>query len=72
MVRRGDFKLIVFPKVPTVLLYDLKNDPYETKNLADRPEHAKTVTELLAELEKQQKETGDTMKLDVSLFPGGR
>ena len=59
MVRRGDLKLIVYPKAKAVLLYDLKSDPDETKNLADRPEYTQTVKELLAELERLQQESGD-------------
>jgi choline-sulfatase len=70
MVRSGDFKLIVFPKAKTVLLYDLKNDPDEMNNLADLPEHAQTVKALLAEQEKLQQEAGDPTKLDLSMFSG--
>ena len=69
MVRRGDHKLIVYPQAKALLLYDLKNDPDEMKNLANQPEHATTVKELFAELIKLQSETGDALKLDVSTFP---
>jgi arylsulfatase A-like enzyme len=68
MVRSGDFKLIVYPKAKTVLLFDLKNDPHEITNLADRPEHAQTIKELFAELKRLQQETGDPLKLDASTF----
>ena len=70
MVRRGDLKLIVYPKAKTVLLYDLKSDPDETKNLADRPEYAQTIKELLAALERLQQESGDPLVLDSSTFFG--
>ena len=63
MVRRGDFKLIVYPVAKTVLLYNLKDDPYEITNLADRPEHAPTVKELFDELKRLQQETGDPLEL---------
>jgi arylsulfatase A-like enzyme len=70
MVRRGDFKLIVYPKAKTVLLYDLKNDPAETKNLAGRSEYVQTVKELLVELTRLQQESGDSLELDASKFVG--
>ncbi len=63
MVRKGDFKLIVYPKVNVFLLFDLKNDPDEIRNLADEPEHAATVRDLLAELIRLQPDTGDTLDL---------
>ena len=68
MVRCGDFKLIVYPAAKAILLYDLKNDPHETTNLADRPEHAQTVKELFAELRRLQQETGDPLPLDAATF----
>jgi len=68
MVRRGDFKLIVYPRAQTVLLYNLKNDPHEITNLADRPEHTQTVKELFAELKRLQQETGDPLELDAATF----
>ena len=68
MVRYNGFKLIVYPESKTLLLYDLKNDPDETTNLADRSEHATTAKSLLAELERLQRETGDPLKLDVTMF----
>jgi len=64
MVRRGDFKLIVYPKSKTVLLYNLKDDPDEITNLADRPEHAQTLKTLFADLMSLQRESGDPLKLD--------
>ncbi len=63
MVRRDDFKLIVYPLSKTVFLFDLKNDPYEAENLADRPEQAARIREMFTELQRLQKETGDTLEL---------
>jgi arylsulfatase A-like enzyme len=70
MVRRDDFKLIVYPEAKTVLLYNLKDDPDEMKNLAGQAEYVQTIKELLAELERLQRETGDHMKLDASEYVG--
>jgi choline-sulfatase len=65
MVRKGDFKLIVYPKQNIRLLFDLKNDPDEINNLADKPEYAVKVQELFSELIKLQKETGDPLTLNT-------
>ena len=63
MVRQGDFKLIVYPASQTVLLFDLKNDPHETGNLADNPAYATKIRELLTELRKLQNEADDPLTL---------
>ncbi|MGL4944421.1 MAG: sulfatase-like hydrolase/transferase [Thermoguttaceae bacterium] len=63
MVRKGDFKLVIYPDANVRLLFDLKNDPSEITNLADKPEYAAKMRELLDELNKLQKETGDTIAL---------
>jgi choline-sulfatase len=65
MVRKDGFKLIVYPEKNIRLLFDLKNDPDEINNLADKPEYATKIQELLSELIKLQKETGDPLTLNV-------
>ncbi len=40
-------------------LYDLKNDPYEMKNLVDEPEHEARLREMMAEIWRVVRETGD-------------
>ena len=67
MVRCGDFKLIVYPKAQTVLLYDVKSDPDEMNNLAGQPEYGDTVKTLFAELKRLQHEAGDPLELDEHL-----
>ena len=49
-------------------LFDLENDPWETNNLADVPEHAERINSLTTELKRWQNETDDFMK-DVPLLP---
>jgi arylsulfatase A-like enzyme len=63
MVTQGDFKLILYPTINKVLLYNLKQDPKELKNLAENPKHKRTIKNLFATLLKLQKDTGD--KLDL-------
>jgi arylsulfatase A-like enzyme len=45
-------------------LYDLQNDPGETKNLIAQPEHAETIKELQKELSRLLAETGLTSDTD--------
>ena len=40
-------------------LYDLKSDPYESKNLADNPEYTEILEKLKKELRNWQMETED-------------
>jgi len=47
------------PRMPEEELYDLENDPYETRNLAASAEQRKTVTRLRSALEKWIEESGD-------------
>jgi len=63
MVTLGDHKLIVYPKIGAVKLFNLSDDPLETRNLAEEPQHRKTVEKLLENLLELQQETGD--KLDL-------
>jgi len=49
MIRKGDYKLIYTHGFPD-LLYDLRNDPLETKNLAHVPQYAATVASLKTQL----------------------
>ncbi len=48
-------------KPPRYELYDLQADPYEFRNLADDPDHAKTLDRLIGELENWQEQTGDAL-----------
>ncbi|MDQ3624095.1 MAG: sulfatase-like hydrolase/transferase [Verrucomicrobiota bacterium] len=64
-VRRGDWKLIRYPKVDYTQLFNLKEDPHEVRNLAGDPAHAEKVRELLALLAQEQKRFGDQAPLTV-------
>ncbi|MDE0317976.1 MAG: sulfatase-like hydrolase/transferase [Candidatus Poribacteria bacterium] len=45
-----------------IQLFDLEQDPWETTNLADLPEHADRIRSLAADMEMWQTETDDFMK----------
>jgi arylsulfatase A-like enzyme len=54
MVRTGDYKYIVYKDDPVDQLFEMKNDPWETKNLADESQFASIVADhrkILAEFE---------------------
>ena len=68
MVTAGDYKLILYPKIGKSLLFDLKNDPGETRNLAEQPGRQAELRKLFATLLRLQRETGDTLDLR-SVYP---
>ncbi|MHC4258594.1 MAG: sulfatase-like hydrolase/transferase, partial [Planctomycetota bacterium] len=58
-IRTKDFKYIIYPDLDDIdEMYDLRNDPYELKNISQDPTYTPQKTELQAELERQMKETG--------------
>lgn len=61
MVRNDRFKLIYYPMVKKIQLFDLVNDPEELRNIADLPQHQATIKALRVELEKLKKWTGDPL-----------
>lgn len=65
-VRKGDWKLIRYPKVDVTQLFDLKSDPYELNNLAEKSNYQPKVKELMSELEKLQKHFHDKAPLTVA------
>jgi arylsulfatase A-like enzyme len=67
MVRGDRWKLIRYPYAEVTQLYDLQTDPWETRNLADDPQHGDRIGELAERLHDWQKTTGD--KLDLQNPP---
>ncbi len=64
-IRNDRWKLIRYPLVDKTQLFDLRSDPHELNNLADKPEQAAKVAELTALLEKEQQRYGDATPLKV-------
>jgi choline-sulfatase len=62
-VKQGGFKLILYPAIAKVLLYNLIDDPKEMKDLADDPQYQPVIERLFARLLELQKETGDELDL---------
>jgi arylsulfatase A-like enzyme len=68
-VRDERWKLIAYPKIGHLQLFDLQNDPNETTNLIDRPEHAGQVARLLKLMNDWQAREGDTLALPTENRP---
>lgn len=64
MIRKDGFKLIIYPKIEKVLLFDMNNDPEEMNNLAEKSEYKTKVKSLFKDLIELQKDMNDP--LDIS------
>ncbi len=68
MIRKDGYKLVMYPKIEKMLLFDLKNDPLEMNDLSESEEHQDKIKVLFEDFRKLQKKMGDT--LDVSkIYP---
>ncbi|MGJ8693316.1 MAG: sulfatase-like hydrolase/transferase [Thalassotalea sp.] len=65
MIKKDGFKLIVYPEVNKVKLFNLTEDPDEMLNLADNKQYKTTVNKLFKDLLILQKELAD----DLNLMP---
>lgn len=64
MIRKDNFKLIIYPKSHTTLLFDLKKDPLELDDLSSYSKYAKKIKFLFKDLITKQQEMGDDLILD--------
>ena len=67
-VRTDRYKLILYPEVKQVQLFDLQNDPWEINNLAGDAKQTTTIAGLFRELKKLQESVGDKLVLDPAAF----
>jgi len=68
MVTQDGYKLLLFPKVKKVFLFNLKKDPLEMENLAGKRRYRSRIKKLFARLLELQKQTGDELDLK-SIYP---
>jgi arylsulfatase A-like enzyme len=66
MIRSGDHKLILYPEVKVVRLYNIAEDPLETRDLAGNPEVKPLIRRLFRSLQKLQQEMDDPLDLSVA------
>ena len=64
----GNEKLLVYPNVPIVRVYDIFRDPFEKKDLAGTKRGKVIASKLFPRLMKLQKQMGDKLDLSKS-FP---
>ena len=64
MIRKDGYKLLVYPKINKLLLFDLKKDPEEMHDIATLPANKEKVKSLFEDLLVLQKEMNDP--LDIS------
>ncbi|MEM6691480.1 MAG: sulfatase-like hydrolase/transferase, partial [Planctomycetota bacterium] len=60
-IRTWRHKLIHYPGIDQIELYDLKNDPHESKDLSKDPEMKSTIDKLRRTLKRKQKQFGDPL-----------
>ena len=65
-IRTRRHKLIVYPKAGVTQLFDLKHDPWETRNLAADPRHSGLAASLGRALRQHQQDLGDPLRLDAA------
>jgi arylsulfatase A-like enzyme len=63
MIRKDGYKLLVYPRIDKVLLFDLERDPKEMNNLADDAQHTDLVKGMFKDLLDLQKDMGDELNL---------
>jgi arylsulfatase A-like enzyme len=68
-VRNDRWKLICYPKIGHMQLFDLQSDPDEKTNLIDRSENAAHVGRLLKLMKQWQAKVGDTLELPTENKP---
>ena len=63
MIRKDGFKLMVYPKIKKILLFDLKNDPLEQHNISDQNQFKGKVKTLFENLLLLQRKHRDSLDL---------
>ncbi len=63
MIRKDGFKLIVYPDIEKLLLFNVDADPLEINNLSEKPEYKEKVKQMLEELVELQANMKDKLNL---------
>ncbi len=65
MVRTKRHKLIVYPQIRRIQVFDIEHDPWEMHDLSNDPASADVKADLMQRLKQLQQELGDKMSLNV-------
>lgn len=63
MIRKDGYKLLVYPEINRVRLYNMNEDPEEMNDLASLPEHKEKIKSLFKDLMALQADLEDTLDL---------
>lgn len=63
MIRTDRYKMIIYPRVNKVRLFDLKKDPNEMVDLAGQKKYVKLMNDLFAQFQELQKEVKDPLDI---------
>ena len=69
IIAKGDWKLIFYPTIGKLRLFNTAKDPHEMRDLAENPEHATKLKELKVELKELQQAMGDKLDIDRPVKP---
>ncbi|WP_282074385.1 sulfatase-like hydrolase/transferase [Maribacter aquivivus] len=63
MIRKDGYKLLVFPNIKKLLLFNLNDDPEEMNDLSRLPEEQERIKSLFLDLQQLQKDMGDPLDI---------
>ena len=63
MIRKDGYKLMVFPNIKKLLLFNLNDDPEEMNDLSRLPEEQERIKSLFLDLQQLQKDMGDPLDI---------
>ena len=64
MIRKDEYKLVIYPKIKKILLFDLKNDPLEQYDISNEFQYKNTVKNLFQSLILLQQKYNDSLDLN--------
>lgn len=68
MVRTKTHKLIVYPQIQRIQVFDIDNDPWEMHDLSNDPAAAGVKADLMQRLKRMQVELDDKVNLEHPVY----
>lgn len=63
MIRNKEYKMILYPMIKKMQIFDINNDPFEINDLATNNEYRRVIKRLFKEMKKHQLVMGDTLNI---------